>query len=265
MMAVRSTTNMDTQIAGHKGCVEVHFRGELLMLYQRSLVASCVVTFGILLIGAATLAAADRAMPLLVTDNFENGMSRWSTTDPDSSQGVWRIVETGEAGNHALRCTGTSKYQPPFRSPHSIAFLKDEVVGDFELTVRVQETNVNAGPHRDLCIFWGYQDPSHFYYVHLGAKADPHACQIFIVNGAARKAITVDEAKGTPWSEGWHDVKVVRNADDGMMKVYFDDMNQPMMTAKDTTFTWGKVGLGTFDDHGNFDDFELRGERAPQK
>ena len=88
----------------------------------------------------------------------------------ESANGVWKLIEVGKPGNHALRVTGTSKYQPPHRSPHSIALLKDVVVGDFELTVRVQETNVTAGPHRDLCIFWGYQDPSHFYYVHFGAK-----------------------------------------------------------------------------------------------
>ncbi len=34
------------------------------------------------------------------------------------------------------------------------------------------------------------------------------------------------------------------------------------MTARDKTFTWGQVGLGTFDDHGNFDDFELNGVRV---
>ena len=136
------------------------------------------------------------------------------------------------------------------------------MVGAFELTVRVQETNVNAGPHRDLCIFWGYQDPSHFYYVHLGAKSDPNACQIFIVNDAARTMITVDKATGTPWTDDWHTVKVVHNIEDGSMKVFFDDMDKPLMTARDKTFTWGQVGLGTFDDHGNFDDFELRGAKV---
>jgi hypothetical protein len=198
----------------------------------------------------------------VVHDDFERGMGRWQTTDPEPADGVWKIVQVGKPGNHALRVTGTSKYQPPYRSPHSIALLKDVVVGDFELSVRMQETNVNAGPHRDLCIFWGYQDQSHFYYLHLGARADPHACQIFIVNDAPRTMITVDQAPGTPWTEGWHDVKVVRNVAEGTMKVYFDDMEKPLMTARDKTFTWGQVGLGTFDDHGNFDDFELRGVRV---
>jgi hypothetical protein len=139
--------------------------------------------------------------------------------------------------------------------------LKDVVVGDFDLTVRVQNTNVNAGPHRDLCIFWGYQDPAHFYYVHFGAQSDPNACQIFIVNDAARRPITVDTAKGTPWTDGWHTLKVIRRVEDGTMEAYFDDMEKPLMTARDKTFAWGQVGIGTFDDHGNFDDIVLLGKR----
>jgi len=206
--------------------------------------------------------AAEGELPLLFKDDFERGMDHWKTSDPRGAESVWKIIDVGRPGGHALRVTGTSKYQPPHRSPHSIALLKDVVVGDFELTARVQETNVNAGPHRDLCIFWGYQDPSHFYYVHFGAKADPHACQIFIVNDAPRKMITVDQAKGTPWTEGWHQVKVMRNVENGTMEVYFDDMEKPLMTARDKTFAWGQVGVGTFDDHGNFDDIELRGERV---
>ena len=46
------------------------------------------------------------------------------------------------------------------------------------------------------------------------------------------------------------------------MKVYFDDMNKPMMTAQDTTFGAGQIGIGTFDDSGNFDDFVLRGKQV---
>ncbi|MFO0791635.1 MAG: hypothetical protein U0805_19405 [Pirellulales bacterium] len=203
--------------------------------------------------------AADGELPLLLRDDFEHGMNRWQTSDPKGAEPVWKIIEAADAGNHVLRCTGPSKYQPKYRSPLSIALVKDLEVTDFELTARVQETHVDAGPHRDLCIFWGYQDPDHFYYVHMGAKPDPHACQIFIVNGAPRTKITVDEAKGTPWTEGWHNVKVVRRVDDGAMEVYFDDMKKPYMTAKDKTFAWGQVGIGTFDDHGNFDDVVVRG------
>ena len=173
---------------------------------------------------------------------------------------VWGISSTEDSrANGVLRCAGKSDYRPPFRSPHSVALLKDHIVGDFEFQVRVQNTNVNAGNHRDLCFFWGYQDPAHFYYAHLGAKPDPHSSQIFIVNGAPRKMITDNESPGIPWSEGWHDIKVSYQSGSGRMQVYFDDMVSPVYVATDNNFSWGRIGLGTFDDNGNFDDFELRG------
>jgi hypothetical protein len=204
----------------------------------------------------------DRPLPLILQENFDRGMDRWRTTDPNPKDSVWKIIDVGGKRKNVLRVTGPSKYAPPHRSPHSIALLKDVKVGDFELTARVQNTNKTAGAHRDLCIFWGYQDPSHFYYVHFGAQADPNACQIFIVNDAPRKMITVKQAKGTPWTDGWHKVKVVRRVSDGTIEAYFDDMKKPLMTAKDTTFGAGLVGIGTFDDHGHFDNFVLRGDRV---
>ena len=30
-------------------------------------------------------------------------MDRWQTTDPESGQRVWKIIEVGKPGNHALR------------------------------------------------------------------------------------------------------------------------------------------------------------------
>ena len=223
---------------------------------------SYAVAMLISFIGGQVTLCADNALPLLLKEDFERGMARWRTTDPTPATSVWKIVDQGGKRKNVLRVTGKSKYEPPHRSPHSIALLKDIQVGDFELTARVQNTNVTAGAHRDLCIFWGYQDPSHFYYVHFGAKADPHACQIFIVNDAPRKMITVKQAKGTPWTDGWHQVKMVRRVPEGTMEVYFDDMKKPVMTARDKTFGAGLVGVGTFDDHGNFDDVVLRGERT---
>lgn len=205
------------------------------------------------------LILVEEGLPLVFSDNFDAGMDDWKTTD--GKKPFWKIEETDRGP--ALRVTGKSDYEPPVRSPHSIALVRDVVVGDFVMTAKIQNTNVKAGAHRDLCFFWGYQDPSHFYYVHLGAKADPHACQIFIVDGEPRIAITKKEATGTPWTEGWHDVKVVRRVADGTMEVYFDNMEIPHMTAENSKFNWGQVGVGTFDDHGNFDDFKLFADVVP--
>lgn len=218
----------------------------------------------------APAALGAETYPLLYEDDFENGIERWQPSDTDAiAKPSWEVVELkGPAGKltKAFRTTGKSDYQPPFRSPPNFALLKDLTVADFELTAKVQSTNVDAGPHRDMCIFWGYQDSSHYYYVHFGAQSDPNACQIFIVNNAARTPITTKPAEGTPWTTGWHEVRVVRRVGDGTIEVYFDDMDEPLMAAHDDTFKWGQVGLGTFDDNGNWDDFQLNGvEVEPTK
>ena len=45
----------------------------------------------------------DPKLPLVVKEDFEQGLGRWQTTDPDPADSVWRIVEPGQASDHALR------------------------------------------------------------------------------------------------------------------------------------------------------------------
>jgi hypothetical protein len=61
------------------------------------------------------------------------------------------------------------------------------------------------------------------------------------------------------WGDGWHNVRIVRTVADGAIAVYFDDMAKPIMRAEDKTFTWGRIGVGSFDDTGNYDDIVIRG------
>lgn len=101
-----------------------------------------------------------------------------------------------------------------------------------------------------------------------GQEADDHANQIFIVNNADRTKTSTKTSAGTQWKDAtWHNVKVERNVKDGMIRVYFDDMEKPVMEAKDTTFVWGQVGVGSFDDTGKFDDIQVKGVKAsrPEK
>jgi len=60
--------------------------------------------------------------------------------------------------------------------------------------------------------------------------------------------------------EALHKVKIARDASDGSVEVFFDDMRRPVMEAIDETFAWGQIGIGAFDDLGNFDNLVLRGK-----
>lgn len=213
----------------------------------------------VLLLTAGPLPAAE--LPLLLHEDFEKGADRWEPTD----RNAWKVLDV--KGNKVYAQFQQSKYNPPVRSPFNLALLKDPSVTDFVLEARLQSTVKDYG-HRDMCVAFGYQDPSHFYYVHLGKKTDDHANQIFIVNGEPRKKISTKTTPGTDWDDEWHVVKVVRGTADGGIKVYFDDMKKPVMEATDKTFLWGRVGVGTFDDTGNWDDIKLSGlkwEKKPRR
>jgi hypothetical protein len=207
-----------------------------------------------LLLGAAARLTAAEELPLVFEDDFENGANHWQPTDETS----WKIEKT-DAGSVYSQFKKRSNYKPPHRSPYNISLLKDVLVSDFVLKAKVLSTHPDYG-HRDVCLFFGWQDPAHFHYVHLGKKADAHANQIFIVNEAPRTKISLTSTDGTDWDDAWHDVKIVRKVDDGTIEVYFDDMEKPVMTAKDKTFTWGQVGIGSFDDTGSWDNIRLYGK-----
>lgn len=215
-----------------------------------------------LLLLSALILAADKPdakeLPILVDERFDKGSDRWEATDSKA----WKLIDVKDG--KAFSQFQQSKYSPPHRSPLNMALIKDVYVGDFVLEAKAQSTGKD-GAHRDMCLFFGHQDPAHFYYVHIAKKADDHANQIFIVNGEPRKKISTKSTPGTPWDDQWHHVKIVRRVADGAIEIYFDDMAAPIMTANDKTFTWGRVGIGSFDDTGTWTDIKLRGVKVDKK
>ncbi|MFG0261413.1 MAG: hypothetical protein ACF788_03390 [Novipirellula sp. JB048] len=199
----------------------------------------------------APFAVAESSAETVFSDDFENGHARWELLDPNS----WKI--STRDGNSSLEITRRqSDYKPPLRSPGHVALIRDLELGSFEITFRVRST-LDTGDHRDCCVFFNYQDDQHFYYVHLGAKPDPHSGQIMIVNEAPRAALTQNESL-TPWDDQWHTVRVTRDIESGEITVYFDDMDTPHMQVVDKTFTKGRIGIGSFDDLNEFDDVVVR-------
>jgi hypothetical protein len=216
-----------------------------------------IVLFALL---AVTAGCADQArivngkkLPLLFGADFEDGkLDGWQATDP----AAWRIEEA--RGGKVLAQFKNSDYEPPVRSPLNINLIRGVVVKSFVLELKMFSTTEDY-PHRDLCLFFGHQDPSHFYYVHIANRADAHANSIFIVNGEPRVSIAKTRTEGTKWDDNWHTVRLVRDAGKGTIEVFFDDRPEPIMTAVDDSFKYGRIGVGSFDDTGQFDDIRLWG------
>ena len=196
--------------------------------------------------------AAPEGMTLIYQHDFQDGQAeRYQPTDVSA----WKLQAEGD--NQFLALTKkNSNFSPPFRSPLNRTLIKDLEVSSFVMDIRFQSTIADY-PHRSLCLFFGYQDDAHLYYVHFGKRTDDHANQVFIVNGAPRVKISTKTTAGTPWTDEWHRARIVRDVGSGEITVYFDDLKTPIMTAVDRTFVKGRLGFGSFDDIGNFDDVKI--------
>src|SRR5687767_182989 len=143
------------------------------------------------------LFASDEPMPLLARIDFDDSpKSGWTFSDPKA----FGFVDHDKG--KALAITGKSKLKPKHRSPLLYALLDKPVVEDFELSLTMKSTVKDYG-HRDLCIFFGFQNPEHFYYIHIAKAADPHAHSVFLVNGADRVSIGKNRTKGVEWGDEW--------------------------------------------------------------
>jgi hypothetical protein len=203
----------------------------------------------LLALAAASLAFAGAKHPPLFVETFDKGADRWQPTD----SAAWKIEETKNGKVYSLH-QAKSKYEPPHRSPYNIALVKGLNVESFTLTVEAKST-ATTGAHRDVCLFFGYQGPAKFYYVHVAGAAelkDPNANGIFLVHDAPRKKISEPSTHAKPWDDAFHTIRIERDTKTGDIRVYFDDGKEPVMKANDKTFAWGFVGIGSFDDVAEF-------------
>jgi hypothetical protein len=190
---------------------------------------------------------------LLYEQTFESPESMKDFVMTDAK--AWKYAKEEKGG--ALELAAQSDYKPEVRSPVNIALIKDKVFGDFILEADLVQTGKEYG-HRDMCLFFGFQNPKQFYYTHMATKADPNAHNVFIVNNEPRKNFAKTTTPGVNWGLNiWHKVRLERKIEDGTIKVYFDDMTIPIMVAEDKSFGPGFVGFGSFDDTGKVDNIRI--------
>lgn len=198
----------------------------------------------------ATLAANPAGIPadfqLLYPQNGATSaaLADFSFTDATA----WKLGDAD--GKPALELVKQSAYQPAVRSPVNIALLKDKVWGDVIFDADCLQTGKEYG-HRDMVFVYGYQSPAKYYYTHIATAADDRAHNCFIVNEAPRVKFAREVTKGVNWGLGvWHHVRIERRVGDGTVRVFFDDMEKPVMVGEDKTFGPGAIGFGSFDDTG---------------
>lgn len=195
-----------------------------------------------LILAACSASASGQTKPLQERE-------KWAFAD----EGAWEWA--GEGAETVLSLKRQSDFKPKVRSPFNLAWFEGGDWGSFTLTAEVRLDLFNDG-NNDVCIAFGKEGETKFYYAHLGEKADKVHLQLHLVNDADREKITAEGAETLPWEQGkWHQVKLVRDIEAGTITVWFD--GKQVLAAVDKTLGKGKIGLGSFDDLGSFRDLEI--------
>jgi hypothetical protein len=207
---------------------------------MRILIALAVVAGFAQAVGAPVLLKPAFSLARGIADWEPDGNGRWVMRD-----GFLRLDQAGVPG-------GT------IRKPAGMAILRSAPITNFSLEVDLRSDAPVDLLVRDVEVIFGYRSTTEFYYVHLAAKTDAVHTGIFLVNNADRKRL--DDGKATPrlMDQAWHRVRVERDTTSGAIRVFFDRDTTPMLTAVDRTLTAGRVGVGSFDETGEFNNLEVR-------
>lgn len=196
-----------------------------------------IATIGSLALTQFSMAEPEVAQPLL-------NREKWSFADKAAWE--WR----GEGAETELVLIQQSKFKPKVRSPFNLAWFDAAQWESFTLTAEVRLDLFND-KNNDVCIAFGKETDTRFYYAHLGETSDKVHLHLHLVNDADRKAITEKAAETIPWEQGkWHQVKLERDVAAGTIRVWFD--GKEVLSATDKTLGKGAIGLGSFDDLGSF-------------
>jgi len=177
-------------------------------------------------------------------------------TDWDlDGNGTWKV-----RGN-VLALEGEGKPGGPIRRPGALAILKSEPLTDLTLRLELRSTAPVDLPVRDVLLIFGYQSPTQFYYVHLSARTDAVHNGIFVVNNADRRRLDEPATRAPLTDQAWHRARLERDVTTGRIAVFFGNDTDPVLSTVDKTLTWGRVGVGSFDETGEFRNVEVTGRR----
>ena len=189
-----------------------------------------------------------------ITEDFESGISSdWTVKNPD----IWNVINENE--NKIFKLLQPGKIPSDIRRPGAYAVLMGKMFTDVSVSLDVRCEAPETRRGRDFVVIAGYQDDTHFYYVHFSNYSDKVHNNILMVNGAERTPLETKYRIARNVDIKFHRIRVYRNSESGLIAAYFDDMEFPVMTAVDRTLQWGTVGFGSFDDTGSFDNITISG------
>ena len=123
---------------------------------------------------------------------------------------------------------------------------------------------MDAKPRRrSLILVFAYRDAAHFDYAHLSTDTgiqQPVHNGIFHVFGGERVRISSQGGPPAfPQTDRWYHVILKHDGETGEVEVSVDGQQIPALHAVDLSLTSGRVGVGSFDEVGDFKNVKIIG------
>ena len=160
--------------------------------------------------------------------------------------------------NNALRLRVSA--EPPAgqpRRPTKFALLDSKPYSKVMVEGEVKRNG------RSVIIVYAWQDDAHYNYAHISVdsavKENMHNGMFHIFGGERVRMSGLDGPGSLP-TEDWTPVKLAFDGESGRCYVEVNGKRNPSLDAVDLSLRWGRVGLGSFDETGDFRNIWITGE-----
>lgn len=178
---------------------------------------------------------------------------------------LWRIAREGDRRFLQMAIPPERPMLPGVRRPQEYALYAPYQFRSFSLSIRVRVDRAPSVLRRDAVVIFGWQDDTHFYYAHLSGLTDEWHNALVRVDGQTCVSLIPPASRPPPTltDTAWHKVDILRDVNAGTIEVYvdaYDETARPVFRAADRTYEWGRIGIGSFDDHASFASMKIEGE-----
>ncbi len=203
------------------------------------------------------LASYSQELPLgyivQYSQNFsgKDALKDFSFSNPD----YWSISK--DRNNYYLEFSEKAGYSDSAGRPNMLAIISPHMFSDFIMELDIMTTGEGQAD-RSICIVYGFKDTSNYYYIKLASKGSEDSHNVFLVNKEVLTKISANTSIDINLQNNkWHRVKVIRNILEKTITVYFNDMINPVMKAKDRTLIMGYIGFGSAGSVGKIDNINI--------
>jgi len=161
-----------------------------------------------------------------------------------------------ENGAMRLKVAGEPVAGQP-RRPQKFAILESKPYRKVTVEAEMKHNG------RSLIIVYGWQDADHYNYAHISSdeavKQNVHNGVFHVFKGERARISSLDGPASFTDKE-WTPVKLVFDGETGKCYVEVNGKRNPSLEAVDLSLRWGRVGLGSFNETGDFRNVKITGD-----